>query len=66
MGGISMAKGKGLTEPKLDAQGKKDWVGFYAQLSDAQTLVHVTKTLQKMPMTYLKLLGDRLALVKQA
>ncbi len=60
-----MAKAKSLTEPQVGKDGKKLWAEFYAQLSDAQTLAHVTKTLHNMPMTYLKLLGDRLALVKQ-
>jgi len=53
-----MAKiGKG---PKVGADGKKDWTGYYAGMKDKELVEHAAATLGNCPMTYLKLLGAAL------
>ena len=55
---------KALTEPKVGLDGKKMWPEFYKSMDDKQVVAHTVKVLRNMPMTYLKLLGDRLSQVK--
>lgn len=56
-------KGK-FGEPKLNSEGKKDWVGFFNAMDDKTILSWVTESLKKMPMAYLKAAGQRLAKIK--
>lgn len=59
---------KGGIVPKmmpLTKEGKKDWVRFFTQMSDREILLWTVTVLKKMPMSYLKAAGQRLAKIKK-
>jgi hypothetical protein len=52
-------------EPGLTKDGKKDWKGFFASMTDKEVMAYTVASLAKMPMTYLRLLGERLSKIQK-
>ena len=59
-----MGKTKTSNGPKIGPDGKKDWSGFFGGMNDREIHQFVVSSLLRMPMTYLKLAGQRLRKVK--